>query len=271
MAYADDSSMTFAGPDLDTVRRVAQNTISKIVNFCKEAGISFNPGKTEVLHFGKDPGPGVNLKELSLNGHSIPYSEEVTYLGMKLNRNLDWMPHVDAKIKAAKKKLMQLHTAIGKYWGPKPSLMLWAYKQVILPALTYGCFVFAHKLDKTRKDRLRKVSRLAHQLLAPIARSAPTGGLEGITGSPPIHLEMQNISMNAILRIKRPKPFWEGLTSNGSKDFYRYWSEKIPKEISRVVPDRCRALFNWIPGHAMTDQTPRTTITGGQYGRENCR
>ena len=65
VAYADDSSMSFVGPDFDTVRRIAQNTISKIVNFCKEAGISFNPGKTEVLHFGKDPGLGVNLKELT--------------------------------------------------------------------------------------------------------------------------------------------------------------------------------------------------------------
>ena len=52
-------------------------------------------------------------------------------VGMKLNKKLDWFPHIDEKIKVAKKKLMQLHTAIGKYWGPKPSLMLWAYKQVV--------------------------------------------------------------------------------------------------------------------------------------------
>ena len=114
VGFADDSSMSFAGPDLGTVQQIAQYTISRIVEYGKDLDISFNPGKTEVMHFGKDPEPDFDLKELIMNGHSIPYSEEVTYLGMKLNRKLDWSPHVDAKIKVAKRKLMQLHSSIGK-------------------------------------------------------------------------------------------------------------------------------------------------------------
>ena len=161
---------------------------------------------------------------------------------------------------------MQLHSSIGKYWGPKPSLMLWAYKQVVLPSLTYGCFVFAHKLNDKLKDRLRKVSRLAHQLLAPMSRSTPTGALEVITGTAPIHLEMKTISMNAILRISRPKPYWEGLMSNGSKGFYRYWSDLLPEAISKVKPDRCQALFNWIPGKTMTMRLPDPQKMVGTMG-----
>ena len=144
--------------------------------------------------------------------------------------------------------------------------MLWAYKQVILPALTYGCFVYAHHLDETRMDRLKKVSRLAHQLLAPMARSAPTGGLEVITGSPPIHLQMQLISMSAILRMAKPKPVWDGLLSNGAKGFYRHWSEKIPYQISKVEPDRCQTLFNWIPGQSMTVRLPDPKKQVGTMG-----
>ena len=265
-AFADDFAVAISGPDLDTVRQVAQNTVSDIVKCGKDHGIEFNPIKTEVMHLGKTPPQEDLLQELSINGHLIPYSDEVTYLGMKLNRRLDWKPHIDEKIKAAKKKLMLLHSAIGKYWGPKPSLMLWAYKQVILPSLTYGCFVYAHKLDKVRLDRLKKVSRLAHQLLAPIARSTPTGGLEVITGTPPIHLEMQAKSLSTILRIDRPKPVWEGLTSKGSKGFYRHWSEKMPNQITKVAPDRCRTLFNWIPGQSMTMRLPDPLKWVGRMG-----
>ena len=99
--FADDSSMSFAGPDQGTVQQVAQYTVPKIVEYGKDLGIAFDSGKTDVMHFGKDPEPGFDLKELIMNGQSIPYSEEVTYLGMKLNRKLDWQPHVDAKIKVA--------------------------------------------------------------------------------------------------------------------------------------------------------------------------
>ena len=264
--FADDSAVSVAGPDLDTVIQVAQNIVSEIVNFAKGHGVEFNPIKTEVMHLGKNPAPDYNLKELSINGHLIPYSDEVTYLGMKLNRKLDWFPHIDEKIKVAKKKLMQLHTAIGKYWGPKPSLMLWAYKQVVLPALTYGCFVYAHQLDEKRLDKLKKVSRLAHQLLAPIARSAPTSGLEVITGTPPIHLEMQLLSISTILRINRPTPVWEGIKANGKRGFYRHWSEKTPDQISQVSPDRCRTLFNWVPGYSMTMRPPDPQKIVGKMG-----
>ncbi|MCP3891424.1 MAG: hypothetical protein GY702_21550, partial [Desulfobulbaceae bacterium] len=228
VAYADDFTISFAGPDLDTVQRIAQQSLTKIVKVGGDRGITFNPVKTVVMHSGNDPDPEGSLNELSMSGQSIPYSDEMTYLGMKITKNLDFNPHLDEKIKSAKRKLMALRSAIGKFWGPKPSLMLWAYKQVVLPALTYGCFVYAHKVSKKSTERLKKVSRLAHLLLAPIARSAPTGGLEVISESAPIHIQMSDLSMNAVLRIGQPKPVWEGLTANGSKGFYRFWSDKIP-------------------------------------------
>ena len=43
-----------------------QNIVSSTVKFGKELGIAFNPGKTEVLHFGKDPERGEELKELTM-------------------------------------------------------------------------------------------------------------------------------------------------------------------------------------------------------------
>ena len=199
VAYADDFTVSFAGPDVDTVQRIAQKALKDIVKFGSDRGITFNPGKTVVMHCGNDLEPGAPLKELTMCGQIIPYSDEMVYLGMKITRNLDFTQHLDDKIKIAKRKLMALKSSIGKIWGPKPSLMLWAYKQIVLPALTYGCFVYAHKVGSKSIERLKKVSRLAHQLLAPISRSAPTGGLEVISGTPPIHLQMINTSMNTVL------------------------------------------------------------------------
>ena len=266
VAYADDFTISFAGPDLDTVQRIAQQALTKIVKVGGDRGITFNPGKTVVMHSGNDPNPEGSLKELSMSGQSIPYSDEMIYLGMKITRNLDFTLHLEEKIKSAKRKLMALRTAIGKFWGPKPSLMLWAYKQVVLPALTYGCFVYAHKVGSKSKERLKKVGRLANLLLAPIARSAPTGGLEVITGTAPIHIQMINISKNTVLRIGQPKPVWDGLTTNGSKGFYRYWSDEIPDSITRVKPDKCQTLFNWVPGRTMTMKLPDPNKQVGSMG-----
>ena len=72
VAYADDFTMSFAGHDPDIVRQITQDTITAVVEFGKDRGIVFNPGKTEVLHLGKDPKPEIALRELSMNGQSIP-------------------------------------------------------------------------------------------------------------------------------------------------------------------------------------------------------
>ena len=151
---------------------------------------------------------------------------------------------------------MLLNTATGKYWGPKPALMLWAYKHVVLPSLCYGCVVFAHTLDETRLAKLRRLNRLALQLITPIARRTPTGGLEVITDTPPIHLEMQRRSLNTILRIERPKPIWNGIMSNGSPGFYKHWSAQIPDTLSKAPLNRCRTLFNWVLGLSATLRPP---------------
>ena len=245
VGYADDYVSTFSGVHRETVLNVAQTKINEVEKLGRSLGITFNPGKTEIMLLGPTSTAGEPPKELKVNGTPVPFRDEVTYLGMKINNKLDWRPHIDNKIKGAKLKLMTMNTAFGKYWGPRPALMLWAYKQVVLPALSYGCVVFAHKIDNDGMKKLRRLSRLAHQLIAPIARSAPTGGLEVITGSPPIHLEMERLSMNAVLSIDSPKPAWEGITNKGSKGFYRHWTDLIPDTLTKAVPNRCRIMFNW--------------------------
>ena len=83
-------------------------------------------------------------------------------------------------------------------------------------------------------------------------------------------------SMNTVLRIGQPKPVWDGLTANGSKGFYRFWSDKIPDSITRALPDKCQTLFNWIPGRAMTMKLPDPNKLMGRMGvktvqdPENC-
>ena len=54
--------------------------------------------------------------------------------------------------------------------------------------------------------------------------------------------------------------------SNGSKGFYRHWSEKMPNQITKVAPDRCRTLFNWIPGQSMTLRLPDPLKWVGRMG-----
>jgi hypothetical protein len=105
------------------------------------------------------------------------------YLGILLDSRLDWNPHIDAKIKKAKKYLMMLHQGIGANWGPTPSITLWLWTGIVRPFLTYGATVWAQKTFQARTTKkLTKLQRLAMVLVAPMRQHTPTAGLEVVFG-----------------------------------------------------------------------------------------
>ena len=100
-------------------------------------GLRFNPAKTEVIlctnkHLVEPP------FHLKMGDVPLRYTQQARYLGVTLDHKLSWKPHVMSKIMAAKQKISQLHNLISKVEGPSVRMREWAYKGVILPALTYA-------------------------------------------------------------------------------------------------------------------------------------
>ena len=93
-----------------------------------------------------------------MNNQSIKFSPEIKYLGVTFDKHLRWTPHIKNKCKAATKLLHMCRNYVAEEWGLTPSRSRWIYKQVILPMLSYACFVWIHKVDKTNhiKDMLNK-------------------------------------------------------------------------------------------------------------------
>ena len=58
--------------------------------------------------------------------------------------------------------------AINYIYGLSPAIMLWIYKQILLPRITYGSHVWGHSLTQEHKASIRSVERLALRYFAPI-------------------------------------------------------------------------------------------------------
>ena len=118
---------------------------------------------------------------IHIGGEPIPFKTEVKYLGVILDSKLSGTSHVKNKLSKAKRHLMAYHYAITKNYGPQPLLMKRAYTTIVIPALTFGCHVFGDKcLQQTMKKSLNRINRLASLLLANVAPSTPTKGMEVI-------------------------------------------------------------------------------------------
>ena len=185
LGYADDGMFLVTGICPQTLLDLAQPAIDMAVEWGKDNGLVFSCKKTQVILFNRKN----NFKvegNLHIQGSKIPFSEEVTYLGLTLNRKLNWNTHVINKIKKCKGKLCMLRSALGVKWGPSPKILLWAYESLIVPSLTYGALVWGQNtLNASTLKKLGQLNRLAAILTAPIRRSTPTGLTTSGAGSGP--------------------------------------------------------------------------------------
>jgi hypothetical protein len=99
---------------------------------------------------------------LEIYGQEIPFPKTAKYLGVTLDDKLSRKPHIENKIKKAKRTLMDIRSVIGKSWGPSPECTKWSWTGVIRPALTYGAIVWSRTASQSwAKKKLQRLQRIA--------------------------------------------------------------------------------------------------------------
>ena len=140
--------------------------------------------------------------KLTMYGIPISYKHEALYLGINLTDRLSWRAHlVDHKIPAARKKLMAVANCSGRNsssFGLPPKSMAYAFKGIIRAGLIYGALTFASVCRfKGIQKELRKLQRLALKCMGPMRHSTPTSGLELLTYTRPLELEIRKSAAEA--------------------------------------------------------------------------
>ena len=84
------------------------------------------------------------------------------------------------KVSKAIKWLAILKPDINYIYGLSPARMLWIYKPILLPRITYGSHVWGHSLTLEQQHTIRTLESLTFRYYAPIWRTTPTASFEVI-------------------------------------------------------------------------------------------
>ena len=114
-------------------------------------GLSLNPKKSAVLVIGQSKTFMTYLPPIHINNNvNINLVESVRNLGVILNKQLNWSDHIKAN--CGKTFAMLRNLLMTQYFTPIHIRMLLA-KTYLLPALIYGCELFA-SFDAVSRRRL---------------------------------------------------------------------------------------------------------------------
>ena len=216
--FADDACLLIKGICPTTMAELMQSALNQAINWGLNNSLTFVPSKTVAVFFHRKrrfKAP----KLLTVSDQPIVYSKVAKYLGVFLDTSLNFTYHIQNKVKQAKRLVMSIRNAVGSNWGPVPRALKWAYSGIVLPIVGYGSFLFARMCKKQSiLKKLNSLNRLMALTMMHVRKSTPTSGLEIILGLPPLAIKLEEIALNAILRIlPHNRTRWDGVgnTANG--------------------------------------------------------
>lgn len=138
--FADDTLLYYSHPDIYTAVATLQNSTNELTNWFKKWRIAINPNKSEAKIFSLrrnvDP---PNLKIINQDVVWNPSDQAIKYLGVYLDKKLNWNFHVNKKLNSAYATLSKLYPILNRKTSTKIKSGLLIYKSILRPILLYAC------------------------------------------------------------------------------------------------------------------------------------
>lgn len=219
--YADDIVILILGKDFNITCQLMQNALNYVSKWCIERDLKVSAQKTNLVPFTrKRKWEGFFIPKLF--DVQINMASEVKYLGLYLDQKLTWNKHIDYKINQAKKCIMTCRRMLGKNWGLQPKIMFWMYTAIVRPIITYASVIWWCKVEqKTVRDRLGSLQRLACLCITGAMSSTPTRALEIILDLTPLDIFICSTARMTAYRMMLQKQWYNNPISKGHNSITR--------------------------------------------------
>ena len=216
--YVDDLMICATSSYLPALTRRLQGTINRVSNWAIDNGFTFSAQKTVALHIrpsrSRDASPNLMLQE-----RQVQYATSARFLGMLIDNQLTWKPHIMALRDSCMKKLNILKCIAGRTWGADRLTLLRIYRALVRSRIDYGCIVYqagAHRVV----SKLDTVHNAAIRLCTGAFRTSPVASLYVESAEPSLQYRRALLSFQFIARIKQLplSPTWRSMFAARFRD-----------------------------------------------------
>lgn len=160
--FADDTAILATSEIPKFASEKLQDALNNIQKWLRTWRIKANETKSQHVTFAlrRETCPSVTL-----NGQQLPQSSSAKYLGMHLDRRLNWKEHISKKRKQLGLKFSKLYWLIGRNSKLSLNNKLAVYKVILKPVWTYGVQLWStasatniNKLQQFQSKILRTIT-----------------------------------------------------------------------------------------------------------------
>ena len=201
--YADDFILYCSGSSAVEVCRRIQSGINAATNWALQHGFKFSTLKTKAIRFCRLT-RREEIPTLFLLGQILPYEEQVKYLGMILDKKLNFNAHVTDLVVNVKQRLNILKVVSNYNWGADSTTLIRMYTSLCLSKLEYGCQIYGSAC-KTTLQKLDVVHNMAIRICTGAYRTSPIDSLYVDAGIGPLALRREELGLRYMARILTSK------------------------------------------------------------------
>lgn len=162
--FADDTGFIASDPDPVIVVTKLQAAQNAIEDYQKRWKIKINAGKSQAIFFTRKRSPrNLPHSQITACGHQVQWSNDVKYLGLTLDRKLNFATHIKNSLSKCDKLTRTLYPLINRRSHLDKNSKLLLYKTVFKPSMTYGfpawydCAATHRKKMQVKQNRLLKM------------------------------------------------------------------------------------------------------------------
>ena len=210
--YADDLVLYHTSPRPSASSRQLQLAIRNITTWATNYGLCFSPDKSVVVNFKRRKKRGVILDfpPLTLYGSEIPVRDSVKFLGLTLDKGLNWKLHIETLRADALRALNILRVIAGINHGPDRKTLLRLYWAVCKSKLDYGAQIYSSACPTYLKS-LDPIHNEALRIATGAFRTSPVASLRVEADCPSLDLSREELCLRYLFRLRGSQDYVDNL------------------------------------------------------------
>jgi len=189
-AYADDLALLICENSRAAIETGTTRAVKIIQDWCAQYKLQIAIDKTKAILV-KGTLHRERMPRIYVHDSKIEFKNEHKYLGIYIDRNLSFIPHVQH----LRDKIIALsgilRKSIHEEWGLRRKAYMLLYKGLYVPAIVYGAVAWYERASHSHVDRI--LSSIQRRLLISMTRAcrtASTAAMQVIAGCMPLKLEI---------------------------------------------------------------------------------
>ena len=258
--YADDLALFHSDIDWLTVEDALTSDMAKIANYLKTWRLKLSTAKTTATAFHLNTKEANRQLSVNVNGNPLPHTPTPTYLGVKLDRQLTFKPHLDslrAKVSARNNLLRRL---AGTTWGARAPTLRTGALALVYSAAEYAAPAWCRsshtpKLDTTLNETMR--------IITGCLRSTPTDLLPVLAGIAPPSIRREHYTQQLVNKAlqERTHPLHQTI-QNTQPERQRLRSRRpFSRHADTLREGTHNTLTAWKDSWQQTPRPPQFTVT----------